>query len=85
MTQRSILALADAYADAAFDQGLHQRKVDAAPELERQKLADEVASVLRALKLVARHIPEIIALGILSAAETDSIRAAIAKATGETP
>ena len=36
--------------------------------------------LLQALQLVVAHIPEIIASGILTAAETDTIRAAITKA-----
>lgn len=39
-------------------------------------------SLLQALQLVAARIPEIIAAGILTAAETDTIRAAITKAGG---
>lgn len=41
---------------------------------------DANKSLLQALQLVAAHIPEIIASGILTAAETDSIRASITKA-----
>ena len=54
----------------------------AAEKLEAQK-ADALPDFFSALQLVADHIPEIIASGILTAAETDFIRSAIAKAKGE--
>lgn len=46
------------------------------------KLIEASPDLLQALQLVAAHIPEIIAAGILTAAETDTIRAAITKAGG---
>ena len=35
----ALMKLADVYADASFDQGLHQREVDPAPEIAREALA----------------------------------------------
>lgn len=47
------------------------------------RLISASPDLLEALKLVAPHIPGIIAMGWLSAEQTDSIRAAIAKAEGQ--
>ena len=60
------LALGDSEEEAKAN----ARLIAAAPDL------------LQALQLVAAHIPEIIASGILTAAETDTIRASITKAGG---
>ena len=62
-TQPDILRLADAYADASFDQGLNQRTEDPAPELARGALSAGVgvlyaqrSELLAALKLVTDRI-----------------------------
>jgi len=42
MTTEQIMALADAYADKLFNQGLHQRCIDDAPEEARATLQSAV-------------------------------------------
>ncbi len=42
MTTEQIMALADAYADKLFAQGLHQRCIDDAPEEARATLQSAV-------------------------------------------
>lgn len=54
------LKLADAYAEASFDQGLHQRKLDPAPEKARETLAAFLAAPqpeAQALPLTNRLTP----------------------------
>lgn len=56
-------------------------------EINQRAIADEVLhaaapDLLLSLTLVAQHIPGIIAMGWLDASQTDTIRAAISKATG---
>lgn len=41
-----VMALADAYADVCFDQGLHQRKDDGAPESSRTVLLEKLLEFL---------------------------------------
>lgn len=52
MEHRELMMLADAYANASFDQGLHQRTEDPKPEQARMKLLEairaEVQSALAA-------------------------------------
>lgn len=57
-------------------------KLEAQKAADKQRMADAFPDLLQSLQLVAAHIPEIIAAGILTAAETDTIRAAITKAGG---
>ena len=44
--QPTALRLADAYADASFEQGLNQRTEDPAPEMARKTLEDELRRLM---------------------------------------
>lgn len=52
------LKLADAYADASFDQGLNQRTEDPAPEKAREALAKELNAMHALIVQMAEAIGE---------------------------
>lgn len=73
------------FAEAMNYRGTEHSEAARCREANQRALADAhlraaAPDLLEAAKLVAPHIPGIIAMGWLSAEQTDSIRAAIAKA-----
>lgn len=75
------------FADALNFRGVYHSEADHCRAANLRALADAhlraaAPELLEALQLIAPHIPGLIAIGWLSAEQTDSIRTIIAKATG---
>ncbi len=56
MEHRELMKLADAYADASFDQGLNQRTEDPKPEKAREKLVTAITAATQSPQGVAGEL-----------------------------